>query len=90
MVCPGCGSRGRYRVFYELAEEAAAIRHNENARRAVQVLAVAICSEVTDSPQLEQYSLRSLTSGTVVVCYGLLSSAMQEELAKSLSYDDLG
>ena len=69
--------------MYEITEEAAAIRHYKDARHAVQALAVAMCPEVTDHPEVEQYCLRPLTSAP-------LSSAMKEELAESLPDGDLG
>jgi hypothetical protein len=59
------------------------IRHYEDARRAVQALAVAMCPDVADHPEVEQDCLRPLASM-------LLSSAMQEELAESLPDGDLG
>jgi NAD(P)-dependent dehydrogenase (short-subunit alcohol dehydrogenase family) len=53
------------------------VRHYEDARRAVQMLAVAMCPAVADHPDVERYCLRPLASA-------MLSSAMQEELAESL------
>jgi len=53
------------------------IRHYEDARRAVQMLAVATCPKVADHPEVERYCLRPLASA-------MLSSAMQQELAESL------
>ena len=56
------------------------IRHWEDLRRAVQLLAVSMCPDVADHPEVEQYCLRPLASE-------LLSSAIQEELAESLPGD---
>lgn len=53
------------------------VRHWEDLRRAVQLLAVSMCPDVADHPEVEQYCLRPLASE-------LLSSAIQEELAPSL------
>lgn len=54
------------------------VRHWEDVRRAVQLHAVSICPNVADHPEVEQYCLRPLASE-------LLSSAIQEELAGSLT-----
>ena len=56
------------------------VRHWEDLRRAVQLLAVSMCPDVADHPEVEQYCLRPLASE-------LLSSAIQEELAESLPGD---
>ena len=56
------------------------VRHWEDLRRAVQLLAVSVCPDAADHPEVEQYCLRPLTSE-------LLSSAIQEELAESLPGD---
>jgi hypothetical protein len=56
------------------------VRHWEDVRRAVQLLAVSMCPNVADHPEVEQYCLRPLASE-------LLSSAIQEELAESLPGD---
>jgi len=53
------------------------VRHYEDVRRAVQMLAVAMCPEVADHPDVERYCLRPLASA-------MLSSAIQEELTESL------
>jgi hypothetical protein len=50
------------------------VRHWEDVRRAVQLLAVSMCPNVADHPAVEQYCLRPLASQ-------LLSDAIQEELA---------
>jgi hypothetical protein len=55
-------------------------RHWEDLRRAVQLLAVSMCPDVADHPEVEQYCLRPLASE-------LLSSAIQEELTESLPGD---
>jgi hypothetical protein len=56
------------------------LQHWENVRRAVGLLAVSICPNVVDHPEVEQYCLRPLASE-------LLSSAIQDELAESLLGD---
>ena len=56
------------------------VRHWEDLRRAVQLLAVSLCPDVADHPEVEQYCLRPLASE-------MLSSAIQEELAESLPGD---
>ena len=56
------------------------VRHWEDLRRAVQLLAVSVCPDAADHPEVEQYCLRPLASE-------LLSSAIQEELAESLPGD---
>ena len=56
------------------------VRHWEDLRRAVQLLAVSMCPDVAEHPEVEQYCLRPLASE-------LLSSAIQEELAESLPGD---
>ena len=56
------------------------VRHWEDVRRAVQLLAVSMCPDVADHPEVEQYCLRPLASE-------LLSSAIQEELSESLPGD---
>ncbi len=53
------------------------VRHWEDVRRAVQLLAVSMCPNAADHPEVERYCLRPLASE-------LLSSAIQEELAESL------
>jgi hypothetical protein len=53
------------------------VRHWEDLRRAVQLLAVSMCPDVADHPEVELYCLRPLAAE-------LLSSAIQEELAQSL------
>jgi hypothetical protein len=50
------------------------VRHWEDVRRAVQLLAVSMCPNVGDHPAVEKYCLRPLASQ-------LLSDAIQEELA---------
>jgi len=55
------------------------IRHYEDARRAVQALAVAKCPALEDHPQVERYCLQPIASA-------LLSSAMQEELKRTLEW----
>ena len=57
------------------------VRHWEDVRRAVQLLAVSMCPNVADHPEVEQYCLRPLASE-------MLSSAIQEELAQSLPGGD--
>lgn len=52
-------------------------RHWEDVRRAVQLLAVSLCPNVADHPEIEHSCLRPLASE-------LLSSEIQEELAESL------
>jgi hypothetical protein len=52
----------------------APVRHWEDVRRAVQLLAVSMCPNVADHPAVEQYCLQPLASE-------LLSDAIQEELA---------
>ena len=59
------------------------VRHYEDVRRAVQALAVAMCPNVADHPEVKRYCLRPTASA-------LLSSAIQEELAKSLPDGNLG
>jgi len=53
----------------------APIRHWEDMRRAVQLLAVSRCPNVADHPEVEQYCLQPLASE-------LLSDAIQQELAE--------
>jgi hypothetical protein len=53
------------------------VQHFEDARRAVQMLAVATCPRVADHLEVERYCLRPLASA-------MLSSAIQQELAESL------
>jgi hypothetical protein len=50
------------------------VRHWEDVRRAVQLLAVSMCPSAADHPAVEKYCLRPLASE-------LLSDAIQEELA---------
>jgi hypothetical protein len=51
------------------------VRHWEDIRHAVQLLAAAMCPKVADHPEVERYCLQPTASD-------LLSSAIQEELAK--------
>jgi hypothetical protein len=57
------------------------VRHWEDVRRAMQLLAVSMCPDVADHPEVERYCLRPLASE-------LLSSAIQKELAQSLPDGD--
>lgn len=57
------------------------VRHYEDVRRAVQMLAVAMCPNVADHPEVEQYCMQPTASA-------LISSAMQAELAASLLDSD--
>ena len=57
------------------------VRHWADVRRAVQLLAVSMCPDVADHPEVERYCLRPLASE-------LLSSAIQKELAQSLPDGD--
>ena len=57
------------------------VRHYEDVRRAVQALAVAMCPNVADHPEVKRYCLQPTASA-------LLSSAMREELAESLPDGD--
>ena len=57
------------------------VRHFEDARRAVELLAVLACPNVADHPEVERYCLQPIASD-------LLSSAIQEELVKSLPGGD--
>jgi hypothetical protein len=50
------------------------VRHWEDVRRAVQLLAVSMCPDVAEHPEVEQYCLQPLASQ-------LLSDVLQEELA---------
>jgi hypothetical protein len=52
----------------------APVRHWEDVRRGVELLAVSTCPAVADHPEVEQYCLRPLASE-------LLSDSIQEELA---------
>jgi hypothetical protein len=56
------------------------VRRWEEVRRTVQLLAVSMCPDVEDHPEVEQYCLRPLASE-------MLSSAIQQELAESLPGD---
>jgi len=56
------------------------VRHWEDVRRAVQLLAVSTCPNVADHPEVQQYCLRPLASE-------MLSAAIQDELAESLPGD---
>jgi hypothetical protein len=56
------------------------IRHWEDMRRAVRLLAVSLCPNVANHPEVEQYCLQPLASE-------LLSDAIQQELA-ALEGDD--
>jgi hypothetical protein len=67
------------RAAVDMLMKATPVRHWEDVRRAVQLLAVSICPNVADHPAVEQYCLRPLASQ-------LLSDAIQEELA-ALSRD---
>jgi hypothetical protein len=51
------------------------VRHWEDMRRGVQLLAVSLCPKVGDHPEVEQYCLRPLASE-------LLSDVLQQELAE--------
>lgn len=53
------------------------VRLWEDVRRAVRLLAVSMCPNVADHPEVEQYCLQPLASE-------LLSFEIQEELAESL------
>jgi uncharacterized membrane protein len=53
------------------------VRHWDDVRRALQMLAVSTCPNVADHPEVERYCLEPLASE-------LLSSAIQQELAQSL------
>lgn len=76
---------GAPRPAAELAGRAAAdalmklspVRHFQDARRAVELLAVATCPNVANHPEVERYCLQPIASD-------LLSSAIQKELVKSL------
>lgn len=76
-------SSGVPRIAASLAARAAVdklmkltpVRHWEDVRRAVQLLAVSRCPNVAEHPEVEQYCLRPLASE-------LLSDAIQEELAE--------
>jgi hypothetical protein len=57
------------------------VRHYEDARRAVQMLAVTVCPNVADHPEVKRGCLQATASA-------LLSSAIQEESAKSLPDGD--
>ena len=56
------------------------VRHWEDLRRAAQLLAVSLCPDVADHPEVEQYCLLPLASE-------LLASEIQAELAESLPGD---
>jgi hypothetical protein len=86
-VTAALAARGMPRLAAGLAGRAAAdmlmklapVRHWEDVRRAVELLAVSMCPNA-DHPEVEQYCLRPLASE-------VLSSAIQEELAESLPGD---
>ena len=59
------------------------IRHWEDVRRAVQLLAVSLCPNVADHPAVEQHCLRPLASE-------LLSDAIQQELTALSSNGSVG
>lgn len=63
------------RAAADALQKVTPIRHWKDARRAVQLLAVAVCPKVADHPEVERYCLQPTASD-------LLSSAIQEELAK--------
>jgi hypothetical protein len=78
MLRPAAGLAGR--AATDTLMKLTPVRHWEDVRRAVRLLAVSACPNVADHPEVEQYCLRPLASE-------LLSSAIQEELAESLPSD---
>ena len=76
---PAAGLAGR--AAADVLTKLSPVRHFEDARRAVELLAVATCPNVADHPEVERYCLQPIASD-------LLSSAIQEELAKSLPGGD--
>jgi hypothetical protein len=69
-LAAGLAARAAVDTLMKLAP----VRHWEDLRRAVQLLAVSMCPNVADHPAVEQYCLRPLASE-------LLSDAIKEELA---------
>jgi len=59
------------------------IRHYEDVRRAVQLLAMTSCPNVADHPEVQRYCLQPTASA-------LLAPALQQELAESLRDANLG
>lgn len=78
---PAAGLAGR--AAADVLAKLPPVRQYEDARRAVQALAVAVCPNVADHPEVERYCLRPIASA-------LLSSAIQEELVESLPDGNLG
>ena len=72
---PAAGLAGR--AAADALMKLSPIRHFGDARRAVELLAVATCPNVADHPEVERYCLQPIASD-------LLSSAIQEKLVKSL------
>jgi hypothetical protein len=85
-VSAGPFGHGMPRLAARLAGRAAADKlmslmtagHWEAVRRAVRLQAVAVCPNVAEHPEVENYCVRPLASD-------LLSSAIQEELAVAIS-----
>ena len=73
---PRPAARLAARAAVNAVMQLAPIRHWEDVRRGVELLAVSTCPDVADHPAVEQYCLRPLASK-------LLSDSIQEELATS-------
>jgi len=73
---PAAGLAGR--AATDALMKLSPFRHFQDARRAVELLAVATCPNVANHPEAERYCLQPIASD-------LLSSAIQDNLAKSLS-----
>jgi hypothetical protein len=76
---PAAGLAGR--AAADVLMKLSPLRHFEDAHRAVELLAVLACPNVADHPEVERYCLQPIASD-------LLSSAVQEELVKSLPGGD--
>lgn len=72
---PRMAARLAARAAVDTLMRLAPIRHWEDMRRAVQLLAVSLCPDVADHPEVEQYCLRPLASEH-------LSDAIRQELAE--------
>jgi hypothetical protein len=71
---PRLAARLAARAAVDTLMKLSPVRHWEDVRRAVQLLAVSRCPNVADHPEVEQYCLQPLASQ-------LLSDVIQQELA---------
>jgi hypothetical protein len=73
---PRLAARLAARAAVNAVMQLAPVRHWEDIRRGVELLAVSTCPAAADHPEVEQYCLRPLASK-------FLSDSIQEELATS-------